>query len=114
MQILGRALVLLALCAAFSAAAADTPPSVTVATVETAFLDYLDAVGAVGFIESGGAKSFGGRDLAAWTALVRLRARHAEVAARPARPAPVARRIARADQALRGAQSMISSTAGVA
>ena len=67
MQIPGRALVLLALGAVFSAAPADTPPQVTVATAETAFLDYLDAVGAVGFIESGGAKSFGGRDLAAWT-----------------------------------------------
>ncbi len=41
--------------------------TVTVATAESAFLDYLDAVGAVGFIESGGAKSFGGKDLAAWT-----------------------------------------------
>ena len=67
MQIPGRALVLLALGAVFSAAPADTPPRVTVATAETAFLDYLDAVGAVGFIDSGGAKSFGGRDLAAWT-----------------------------------------------
>ena len=67
MQIPGRALVLLALGAVFSAAPADAPPQVAVATAETAFLDYLDAVGAVGFIESGGAKSFGGRDLAAWT-----------------------------------------------
>jgi hypothetical protein len=67
MQIPGRAFVLLALGAAFSAAPADTPPNLTVTTAESAFLDYLDAVGAVGFIESGGAKSFGGRDLAAWT-----------------------------------------------
>jgi hypothetical protein len=67
MQIPGRVLVLLALGAVFSAAPADTPPRVGVATAESAFLDYLDAVGAVGFIESGGAKSFGGEDLAAWT-----------------------------------------------
>ena len=59
--------VLLVLGAALSAAPADTPPNATVATAESAFLDYLDAVGAVGFIESGGAKSFGGKDLAAWT-----------------------------------------------
>ncbi len=67
MQIPGRALVLLALGAAFSAAPAATPPDATVAAAESAFLDYLDAVGAVGYIESGGAKSFGGKDLAAWT-----------------------------------------------
>ncbi|MBP7608891.1 MAG: hypothetical protein KA760_05310 [Steroidobacteraceae bacterium] len=67
MQILGRAIVLLALGAVFTAVPADTPPNVTVAAAESAFLDYLDAVGAVGFIESGGAKSFGGKDLAAWT-----------------------------------------------
>jgi hypothetical protein len=67
MQILGRAFVLLALGAASSAAPAGTPPKATLATAETAFLDYLDAVGAVGYIESGASKSFGGKDLAAWT-----------------------------------------------
>ena len=67
MQIRGRAFIFLILGAAFSAAPADTPPNVTVAAAESAFLDYLDAVGAVGYIESGGAKSFGGKDLAAWT-----------------------------------------------
>ena len=67
MQIRGRLLVLLALGATFSGASAATPPQVTVATAESAFLDYLDAVGAIGFIESGGAKLFGGKDLAAWT-----------------------------------------------
>jgi hypothetical protein len=65
MQILGRAFVLLALGAALPAAQADTPPTESVATAESAFLDYLDDVGAVGYIESGGAKSFGGKDLAA-------------------------------------------------
>ena len=37
-----------------------------VGAAEAAYLDYLDAVGAVGYIESGGAKIFSGRDLAAW------------------------------------------------
>ena len=67
MQILGRVLLVLAMGAALPAVQADTPPIAT-ATVETAFLDYLDAVGAVGYIESGGTKSFGGKDLAAWKA----------------------------------------------
>jgi hypothetical protein len=68
MQMLGSAFVLLALGVALSAAQADTPPNLAVATAEPAFLDYLDAVGAVGYIESGGARSFGGKDLAAWQA----------------------------------------------
>ena len=68
MQILGRALLVFAMAAALPAAQTDTSPDVTVATVESAFLDYLDAVGAVGYIESGGTRSFGGKDLAAWKA----------------------------------------------
>ena len=67
MQIPGRAFVLLTLGAAFSAVPAATPPNVTVAAAESSFLEYLDAAGAVGYIESGGTKSFGGKDLAAWT-----------------------------------------------
>jgi hypothetical protein len=66
MQILGRAVLLvLALGAALPAVQAATPPA-AVATVEAALLDYLDALGAVGYIESGGTRSFGGKDLAAW------------------------------------------------
>ncbi len=68
MRSLGRALLLLAAGAALAAARADTSPGVTVATVESAFLDYLDAVGAIGYIESGGATSYGGQNLATWQA----------------------------------------------
>jgi hypothetical protein len=67
MQILGRAFLVLALGAALPTVQAATPP-VAVATVEAAFLDYLDALGAVGYIESGGATSHRGKDLAAWKA----------------------------------------------
>jgi len=62
------AFVLLALGATLPAAQADTPPNLTVASAESAFLDYLDAVGAAGYIESGGATSYRGKDLAAWKA----------------------------------------------
>lgn len=55
-----------AMSVALSAAQAEAPPHATVAAAESAFLEYLDAAGAVGYIESGGAKSFGGMDLAAW------------------------------------------------
>ncbi|MDH5271540.1 MAG: M3 family metallopeptidase [Gammaproteobacteria bacterium] len=62
------AFVLLALGATLPAARADTPPNLTVASAESAFLDYLDAVGAAGYIESGGATSYRGKELAAWKA----------------------------------------------
>ncbi len=60
------ALLVFALDTALGAERADTPRDAAVATAESAFLDYLDAIGAAGYLESGGAKSFGGRDLAAW------------------------------------------------
>ena len=68
MRILGRVVAVLVLGVALTAARADSPPNPAVTAAETAFLDYLDAASAVGFIESGGAKSFGDRDLAAWQA----------------------------------------------
>ncbi len=72
MQIPGKTLVAFALGAAMGFAMgvtrADPLPDTAVATAETAFLDYLDAAGAAGYIESGGAKSYGGQDLAAWQA----------------------------------------------
>jgi hypothetical protein len=68
MRSLGRTLFLLAVGATLAVARADTSPGVTVATVESAFLDYLDAVGAAGYIESGGATSYGGQNLSAWKA----------------------------------------------
>jgi hypothetical protein len=48
--------------------AADTPAA-SLAQAESAFLDHLDAVGAVGYLESGGAERYAGRDLAGWQAL---------------------------------------------
>jgi hypothetical protein len=51
------------------AATADGTRATSLAPAETAFLDHLDAVGAVGYIESGGARQYDSRDLAAWTSL---------------------------------------------
>jgi len=65
---IAAALFVLAMGVALGAVQSDTTPNLTVAAAESAFLDYLDDVGAVGHIESGGAKSFGGKDLAAWKA----------------------------------------------
>lgn len=70
------ALIVLVLGTALAAAQADTPPSLAVATAESAFLDYLDAAGAVGYIESGGAKSYGGSGLAAWKARLDTQRNH--------------------------------------
>jgi len=68
MQLLGQVVAMLVMGAALNVARADTSPSAAVATAESAFLDYLDGVGAVGYIESGGATSYRGKDLAAWRA----------------------------------------------
>jgi hypothetical protein len=80
MQIRGRAFVVLAMVAALSAAQADAPTDIAVATAESAFVDYLDAAGAAGYIESGGAKSYGGKDLAAWTARLEKQRRQLDAA----------------------------------
>jgi hypothetical protein len=64
-----RVLALLALCALAPLAVGQTAPASPVAEAETAFLDYLDALGAAGFLESGGADKFGGKDLGAWRSL---------------------------------------------
>ena len=53
--------------AAFAHAAG--PPAVPLAQAESAFLDHLDAVGAVGYLESGGAERYAGRDLGSWQEL---------------------------------------------
>ena len=76
MRILGRVFAVLALGIALTAARADAPPNPGVAAAESAFLDYLDTVGAVGYIESGGAKSFSGKGLAAWKARLETRRNH--------------------------------------
>jgi len=68
MQLLGQAIAVLVIGAALNVARADAPPSAAVAAAESAFLDYLDGVGAVGYIESGGATSYRGMDLATWKA----------------------------------------------
>jgi hypothetical protein len=80
MQIRGRAFVVLAMVAALSAVQADAPTDIAVATAESAFVDYLDAAGAAGYIESGGAKSYGGKDLAAWTARLEKQRRQLDAA----------------------------------
>ena len=67
---------MLALGIALTAARADAPPNPGVAAAESAFLDYLDAAGAVGYIESGGARSFSGKGLAAWKARLETRRNH--------------------------------------
>jgi hypothetical protein len=64
-----RVLALLALCALAPLAVGQTAPASPVAEAETAFLDYLDALGAAGFLESGGADKFGGKDLGTWRSL---------------------------------------------
>lgn len=68
-----RVLAALALCALAPLAAAQAAPDEPIAAAEVAFLDYLDALGAAGYIESGGAASFGGKDLPAWRALLESR-----------------------------------------
>jgi len=70
------ALIVIAISTARAAAQADTPPGMAVATAESAFLDYLDAVGAVGYIESGGATSYGGSGLTAWKARLETQRNH--------------------------------------
>ncbi len=55
--------------------AADPPAPPPVARAESAFLDYLDAVGAVGYLESGGAARYDGRDAAAWQSMRESRLR---------------------------------------
>jgi hypothetical protein len=68
MLLLGQAIAVLVIAAALNVARADAPPSAVVAAAESAFLDYLDGVGAVGYVESGGATSYRGMDLATWKA----------------------------------------------
>lgn len=59
----------LATAPALVAPAPRVPAVAPLAQVETALLDYLDAVGAAGYLESGGASRYEGRDLPGWHAL---------------------------------------------
>jgi hypothetical protein len=56
---------LLGLAVAFGVAAAGASTA-DLARAETLFLDHLDAVGALAYLESGGATTYGNKDLAQW------------------------------------------------
>jgi hypothetical protein len=68
-----RALAVLLLCVLAPLAGVHAATAPAVAAAESAFLDYLDALGAAGYIESGGTSAYGGKDLAAWQALLEAR-----------------------------------------
>ena len=68
-----RALAVLLVCVFAPLAGTHAAAAREVATAEAAFLDYLDALGAAGYIESGGTRAYGGKDLATWQSLVAAR-----------------------------------------
>ena len=78
MQRLTAALATLILAVPAVAAPAAAP--VTLEVAETAYIDYLDALGAAGYVESGGALSYGGRGLADWRRLADERRRRLDAA----------------------------------
>ncbi len=88
--VLGAVAAALLVFVALSSASAKPRPEAAVATAESVFLDYLDAVGAAGYIESGGAKSYGDQDLAAWQARLDARRRQFDQALSHIEPGKVA------------------------
>jgi hypothetical protein len=61
-----RRISLALLLTASAALASARTPAASLTEAESAFLDHLDAVGAVGYLESGGAGRYAGRDPAGW------------------------------------------------
>jgi Peptidase family M3 len=75
-----RVLAALLLCVIAPLAVARPAAAPDLAAAESAYLDYVDAIGAVGYLESGGAKAFKGKELAAWQGLLAVRQKHLEAA----------------------------------
>ena len=68
MRATSRIAIALLLTASAALASAAGTPAASLTEAESAFLEHLDAVGAVGYLESGGAERYAGRDLAGWQA----------------------------------------------
>jgi hypothetical protein len=95
------------------AQATELPPG-DLRRAETAYADMNDAIGAVGLIDSGYARSYGGRDRAAWSRV--LEARKAEVQRELARlsAGTLSPEDGRAVELMRGAVEPTDSSAGLA